>query len=95
MEAIPSATGESPAADGFFSLSQGRSFDYPDVARIANYRMGDSWRATEPLSVSGVCTHVGNRRSSNPLSVSGVCTHVGNRRSSNLNIHFFRSIPVC
>ena len=46
MEAIPSATGESPAADGFFSLSQGRSFDYPDVARITNYRMGDSWRAT-------------------------------------------------
>ena len=65
MEAIPSASGESPAADGFFSLSQGRSFDYPDVARITNYRMGDSWRATEPLSVSGVCTHVGNRRSSN------------------------------
>ena len=65
MEAIPSATGESPAADGFFSLSQGRSLDYPDVAQITNYRMGDSWRATEPLSVSGVCTHVGNRRSSN------------------------------
>ena len=37
----------------FFALSHiGESF--PDVARIKTNRMGDSWRATVPLSVSGV-----------------------------------------
>ena len=52
MEAIPSASGESPAADGiFFAIAYKGAF--PDVARIKTNRMGDSWRATVPLSDSG------------------------------------------
>ena len=52
MEAIPSASGESPAADGiFFAIAYKGAF--PDVARIKTNRMGDSWRTMMPLSVSG------------------------------------------
>ena len=39
----------------FFSLSHIKGMLFPDVARITtNNRMGNSWRATEPLSVSGM-----------------------------------------
>ena len=53
MEAIPSASGESPAADGIFCAIAYRGESFPDVARIKTNRMGDSWRATVPSSVSG------------------------------------------
>ena len=54
MEAIPSASGESPAADGIFFAITYKGESFPDVARIKTNRMGDSWRAAVPLSVSGV-----------------------------------------
>ena len=39
----------------FFSLSHIKGMLVPYVARITtNNRMGDNWRATEPLSVSGM-----------------------------------------
>ena len=39
----------------FFSLSHIKGMLVPYVARITtNNRMGDNWRATEPLSVSGI-----------------------------------------